>query len=77
MNLVRWTFAGRGKIRAYFDDFPASTVVLSKIRSYYFIRHVKWDETDPIVDKNALTQMEMIINREMETLDAYNQRRNK
>ncbi|KIL47855.1 hypothetical protein [Jeotgalibacillus campisalis] len=77
MNLVRWTFAGRGKIRAYFDIFPASTVVLSKIKSYYFVQNVRWNESDPIVDREALVEMERIINREMETLDAYNERRNK
>ncbi|PPA71888.1 hypothetical protein [Jeotgalibacillus proteolyticus] len=75
MKLIRWTYAGRGRIRAYFDLFPASTVVLSKIRTFYFVRQVQWNERDPVVAKKHLQEMEYLINEELDTIEAYKKRR--
>lgn len=76
MKLIRWTFAGRGRLRAYVDIFPNSTVHLSKIRGFYFVHHVQWDEWDPIVENSDLKEIERLVNEEMETINAYNKRRN-
>ncbi|KIL45327.1 hypothetical protein KP78_28710 [Jeotgalibacillus soli] len=77
MKLIRWTYSGRGRIRAYFDVFPFSTVVLRRIRNFYFVEYVLWEKADPIVHSNDLEVMEKLINDELKVLDEYLTRKTK
>ncbi|WP_227395421.1 hypothetical protein [Jeotgalibacillus aurantiacus] len=69
MNLIRWSYAGRGRIRAYFEEIPHSTVFLSRIRNKYFVRYVDWHRSDPVVSRDDLAVMERIINDEQQLND--------
>ncbi|MFB1080976.1 hypothetical protein [Jeotgalibacillus sp. JSM ZJ347] len=62
MNLIRWSYAGRGRVRAYFDEFPHSVVHLSRIRRKYFVRFVNWSNLDPVVSRDDLCAIEKSVN---------------
>ncbi|TFE02933.1 hypothetical protein [Jeotgalibacillus salarius] len=62
MKLIRWSYAGRGRVRAYFDEFPHSIVHLSKIRKKYFVRFVDWNKLDPVVSRDDLYAIEKTVN---------------
>jgi hypothetical protein len=75
MKLTKWSYAKRYNIKAQFNEYPNSTVVFRKIKNYYFVYTVKWSLNDPIVSKEALEEMEWLLNRELETLQAYRLRK--
>lgn len=62
MNLIRWSYAGRGRVRAYFEEFPHSIVYLSRIRKKYFVRYVDWNQLDPVVERSDLQGFEHSVN---------------
>lgn len=75
MKLTNWSYAGYGRVRAYYDEFPFSIVVCRKIRRYYFVQEVRWSEQDRIVSQHDLVRMEQLINDAMDTRQAYDARR--
>ncbi|WP_404409401.1 hypothetical protein [Jeotgalibacillus malaysiensis] len=62
MNLIRWSYAGRGRVRAYFEELPHSVVHLSRIRKKYFVRFVDWSNLDAVVNKEDLILIEQSVN---------------
>lgn len=75
MKLTRWSYTKRYNIKAQFDIFPNSVVIFRQIKNYYFVYTVKWSLSDPIVSKNALEEMEWLLNKELDTLESYSRRK--
>lgn len=74
MKLLKWSYTKRYNIKAQYDEFPNSIVIFRKIKEYYFVYTVNWSMSDPIVSKNALEEMEWLLNKELGTQDGYLQR---
>ncbi|MDW4525086.1 hypothetical protein Q0N12_08335 [Rossellomorea marisflavi] len=75
MNITKWGYTRFRSIKAEFDLFPHSLVILRKIRSYYFVYNVRWSPLDPVVETHHLEEMERLVNREMDLEDQYLKRR--
>ncbi len=71
MKLVKWGYARRYQIKALFDTHPSSPVILAKINHYYFVRRTYWSESDPVIGRDDLWQMEVLVNKELDLLEAY------
>lgn len=61
-------------VRGYFDRFPNSTVYFRRIRRFYIVYIVDWDERDPVVEKEDRDGMQELINKELGREKEYNQR---
>ncbi|WP_064094298.1 hypothetical protein [Rossellomorea aquimaris] len=70
MILTKWGFTRRNSIKAEFDSYPHSLVILRKIKNYYFIHKIHWSQLDPVVEKHHLEEMEILVNRELD-LETY------
>ncbi|MGG3915191.1 hypothetical protein [Rossellomorea vietnamensis] len=75
MKLTKWGYTRFNSIKAEFDHFPHSLVILKKIRNYYFVNKVHWSHLDPVVERQHLEQMELLVNREMDLEENYIRRR--
>lgn len=75
MKLTKWGYTRFNSIKAEFDHFPHSLVILKKIRNYYFVNKVHWSHLDPVVERQHLEQMELLVNREMDLEENYMRRR--
>ncbi|MBS4179283.1 hypothetical protein [Lederbergia citrea] len=71
MKILKWSYTKRYNIKARFDQFPHSEVVFRQIKDYYFIYTVFWSKEDPAVERPHLEEMEVLLNRELGTLDCY------
>ncbi|MED3571911.1 hypothetical protein [Cytobacillus praedii] len=76
MEIVTYSYKRHGMIEFIFDKFPNSKAILYPIKSYYFIRTVRWDPEDPVVSKNDLEAMEIAANELLGTIENYRQRKN-
>ncbi|MEL3971571.1 hypothetical protein AAEO50_04690 [Rossellomorea oryzaecorticis] len=65
VKITKWGFTRRNSIKAEFDLFPHSLVILRKIRSFYFVYQVHWSSLDPIVETRHLEEMEILVNKEL------------
>ncbi|RKL66271.1 hypothetical protein CR203_15360 [Salipaludibacillus neizhouensis] len=70
MELIDYSYKRRG-MKAWFDDYPNSPVILRVIGHYYIIYRILWSECDPVVKRTDLIEMEKLINRELGTEQAY------
>lgn len=75
VRLERYSYMKRNRIKAYFDHFPDSPVIFSKIGSYYFVYVIQWSEYDPIVLRRDLEEMEWLLNKELGLNEEYINRR--
>lgn len=75
MEILSWSYRKRYGIKAVFSPFPNSIVFFRLIKGYYFTYTIRWSEDDPPVERNHLVQMEQLINSELGTEEAYNQRK--
>ncbi|MEK4564182.1 hypothetical protein MKX54_05800 [Alkalihalobacillus sp. FSL R5-0424] len=75
MKLISYSYQKRGKMKAIYDRFSESPVIFCKINGYYFVYYVRWSENDPIVTTQDLVDMEIELNLEMETIEAYRRRK--
>lgn len=75
MKLTKWSYTKRYNIKALFDMYPNSLVIFRQIKNYYFVYTVQWSFKDPVVTKNALEEMEMLLNQEIGTDKEYRQRK--
>ena len=74
MKLIKWSYTKRYNIKAQFDVFPNSVVIFRQIKDYYFVYSVNWSKSDPVVSKTSLEQMELLLNKDLGTLESYSQR---
>ncbi|WP_243387306.1 hypothetical protein [Bacillus kexueae] len=65
MELLDWSYTRGYNVKAYFSKFPQSLVIFRQIRDYYFVYQVKWSELDPVVTREDLEQMELMMNKEL------------
>ncbi|WLR45968.1 hypothetical protein LC065_10045 [Halobacillus litoralis] len=77
MQLVRWSYSRRKMVRGYFDKFPHSTIYFRRIRRFYIVYMVDWDETDPLVSQEDREEMQHLINEELGRLKEYEQRKSR
>ncbi|WP_258871371.1 hypothetical protein [Halobacillus trueperi] len=77
MQLVRWSYSRRKMVRGYFDKFPHSTVYFRRIRRFYIVYMVDWDEVDPFVSQGDRDEMQHLINEELGRLKEYEQRKSR
>ncbi|WP_406944605.1 hypothetical protein ACJA3J_16150 [Halobacillus sp. SY10] len=77
MQLVRWSYSRRKMVRGYFDKFPHSTVYFRRIRRFYIVYMVDWDEVDPFVSQGDREEMQHLINEELGRLKEYEQRKSR
>ncbi|MEH7445165.1 hypothetical protein V7201_22935 [Bacillus sp. JJ1122] len=75
MELTKWSYTKRYNIKAQFNEYPDSLVMFRRIKNYYFVYTVQWSMNDPFVTKNALEEMEWLLNRELGTEEDYRQRK--
>ncbi|WP_241773393.1 hypothetical protein [Bacillus sp. LL01] len=75
LKLERYSYMKRNRLKAFFDHFPDSPVIFSKIGSYYFVYVIQWSEYDPIVLREDLEEMEWLINKELGLQEEYQNRR--
>ncbi|HAQ08302.1 MAG TPA: hypothetical protein DCR24_12560 [Bacillus bacterium] len=75
MKLTKWSYTKRYNIKAQFDEYPNSIVVFRQIKNFYFVYTVKWSLSDPVVSKNILEEMELLLNRELGTEEYYIKRK--
>ncbi|PYZ98125.1 hypothetical protein CR205_05895 [Alteribacter lacisalsi] len=75
MQMIDHSYLKRQAMKAWFDEYPNSPVIFRVIGHYYFVYRVYWSENDPIVDRESLIEMELILNKKMGTHDAYLSRR--
>lgn len=75
MNILTYSYKKRGAIEFTFDIFPHSKVLFYPIKTYYFIRTVRWNAIDPVVTRRDLEAMELVANAEMGTLEHYQKRK--
>ncbi|MYL50422.1 hypothetical protein GLV98_13060 [Halobacillus litoralis] len=64
-------------VRGYFDKFPHSTVYFRRIRRFYIVYMVDWDEADPFVSQQDREEMQHLINAELGRLREYEQRKSR
>ncbi|WP_100371745.1 hypothetical protein [Bacillus sp. FJAT-45037] len=74
MKLESYSYMKRNRMKAYFDCFPDSPVIFSKIGSYYFVYIVKWSERDLVVKREDLEEMEILLNQELGLGHEYERR---
>ncbi|MTH55660.1 hypothetical protein GKZ89_19890 [Bacillus mangrovi] len=74
MEIVDYSYKKRGNVEFVFSPFPHSRVLLSPIKNYFFVRYVKWDDRDPIVERADLEHMEWLVNKHF-GLEAWYRRR--
>lgn len=77
IELVRWSYSRRKMVRGYFDKFPNSTIYFRRIRRYYVVYSLDWNEIDPVMNKEDREQMQVLLNRELGREIEYNQRRSR
>ncbi|ADH99072.1 hypothetical protein [Salisediminibacterium selenitireducens] len=77
MELTDWTYGKQKQVKAWFSDFPHSTVVMRSLSDYYFIYMIDWSDRDQPVHRHDLEEMEQIMNDEMGTLQQYEARLSK
>lgn len=75
MKLLHWSYMKRHQVKALFDEFPNSPVILRKIKNYYFIYHVEWSQSDSPVHTHDLETMELLLNQEFAHEDHYRSRK--
>ncbi|SIS52672.1 hypothetical protein [Salimicrobium flavidum] len=75
MELIRWSYARRKVVRAYFDKYPVSTFYFRKIRSYYYLYSSEWNENDPVITGEDKEQMHLLINDTLGRRQAYENRK--
>lgn len=75
MELLDWSYGRRYQIKAVFSKFPHSTVIFRSFPSYYFIYNVRWSDSDPVVSRRDLEEMERLLNDMLGLLDHYEGRR--
>ncbi|WP_265182302.1 hypothetical protein [Geomicrobium sp. JCM 19055] len=75
VKLLSYGYWRKGQIRATFDLFPDSMVTFRRIGSFYFVYMISWSELDLVVTREHLKMMEILMNKELGTIDAYNSRR--
>ncbi|MFD1735369.1 hypothetical protein ACFSCX_02210 [Bacillus salitolerans] len=71
MKLLNWSYTKRYNIKARYDYCPFSSVIFRPINEYYFVYIINWSEKDPIVTREHLALMELLINRELGTEEHY------
>lgn len=71
MEIIKWSYTKRYNIKARFDQFPHSEVIFRQIKGYYFIYTVYWTRGDRVVTRQHLEEMELLLNRELGTIDEY------
>ncbi|WP_083802856.1 hypothetical protein [Bacillus sp. SG-1] len=77
MKLNKWSYSKRNNIKASFNSFPHSIVLFRRIKDYYFVYNVYWSTHDPIVSREHLVEMEILLNRELGTEQEYINRRSR
>jgi diacylglycerol kinase (ATP) len=77
MELLDWTYTRKYNIKAHFSKFPHSIVVFRSIKDYYFVYQVNWSDKDPVVLRDDLEEMELLLNRELNLEDGYLQRKSR
>ncbi|WP_243292608.1 hypothetical protein [Bacillus sp. FJAT-47783] len=77
MELLDWGYTRRYNIKAYFSKFPNSLVIFRQITDYYFVYQVKWSDLDPVVNREDLEEMELLINQVLGMEEAYLKRKSK
>lgn len=75
MKLVNWSYAKRYNIKAVFDEFPHIVVRFRQVGGYYFIFSMQGVTKDHVPGRRDYVQMEYLLNKELDLLDAYIGRR--
>lgn len=71
MELLQWSYTKKYNILAMFNPFSHSKVIFRQIKDYYFVYTVHWSSRDPVVTRKDLETMEILLNRELGTEQAY------
>lgn len=71
MELLDWSYTRHYNIKARFGPFLHSTVIFRQIKDYYFIYTIHWSDLDPVVEREHLEKMEILMNRELGTEHSY------
>lgn len=75
MKINHWSYTCKYQVKCVFDLFPDTVVVFRKINGYYFINSMKGLDPLSLPTRKSYVQMEYLINKELDTLSAYKNRR--
>lgn len=71
MELLEWSYTKHQNIKARFEPFVHSDVLFRQIKDYYFVYTIRWSDLDPVVEREHLEEMEILINCELGTEHSY------
>ncbi|MBM7621495.1 hypothetical protein JOC95_003384 [Bacillus tianshenii] len=75
MKLLNVSYMKKGRMIGFFDKFPHSKVLFSRVKKYYFVSTVYWDERDQVVTRADLEKMELLLNNYFGTEAYYKNRK--
>ncbi|MFE7061253.1 hypothetical protein ACFVAD_03735 [Sutcliffiella sp. NPDC057660] len=75
MKLLNVSYMKKGQMIGFFDTFPHSKVLFSRVKKYYFVSTVYWDERDQVVTRSDLEKMELLLNSYFGTESNYKNRK--
>ncbi|MCA1319212.1 hypothetical protein LC085_04735 [Bacillus tianshenii] len=75
MKLLNVSYIKKGRMIGFFDKFPHSKVLFSRVKKYYFVSTVYWDERDQVVTRADLEKMELLLNNYFGTEAYYKNRK--
>jgi hypothetical protein len=74
MDILRWGYMRRGQRKAVFDKYPNTTVIFRRVRGYFLVYSIGWNEEDGVVERSDIEQMEVLLNNELGLLGNYKER---
>jgi hypothetical protein len=74
MEILKWGYMRRGQRKAVFDKYPNTTVIFRRVRGYFLVYSIGWNEIDGVVERSDIEQMELLLNKELGLLGNYSER---
>lgn len=64
-------------VRGYYSKFPNSVIYFKRIRRFYIIYTLDWDEKDPMVTNKDREEMQYLINEVLGSKNEYLKRKSR
>jgi hypothetical protein len=74
MDILKWGYMRRGQRKAVFDKYPNTTVIFRRVRGYFLVYSIGWNEKDGVVERSDIEEMEVLLNNELGLLGNYKER---
>jgi hypothetical protein len=74
MDIIKWGYMRRGQRKAVFDKYPNTTVIFRRVRGYFLVYSIGWDEKDGVIERDDISKMEVLLNKELGLHENYSER---